>query len=365
MKQSIQQIGEQGEKDLLNILNDLLTNFSRISSLRRSDAGFQEGKDIKVEGVFNKKHNEIAILGEQKYKWFFEVKNYKSKLDAYKISGKITQLCNSQYKFDIFCIFSPHEDFPSLWEDTLTQEKIFNIPQYPFGIVLWTPSTRIKENLKAFPDIYERIYGDKIDISDKEKYRLQREWINEIKIQTDAGNKKQIEFVNLFKGNNAIWIPESIEDAKKCLSDSGNMKEDGQKANRLRKKLSYGGVNSEIDIMNAKNNRLLSEAIRRKNRKTNERFYSRLNSLRYELYNFCCKIEKTVLTNNKRDEAIAFIKHFENEIVDFKSKYKDSTLIDRLPDFYYVGQMYDITGECLLSLSNKWLKEVNDKYGSK
>jgi hypothetical protein len=357
MKQTAQVKGVIGESNLLEILSELLKKFSNVSSLRKYESGFQGGKDIKAEGFFKKRRNEVAEITSNKYRWFFEVKNYKSKLDLYKVTGKIHQITSSQNKIDVFCLFSPHEDISGIWEDSFEDdEKILQLPHCPFKIILWTPSKGIKENLKAFPEIYEKVYGEKIDITEKERSRILKNWIKEIIKATKEGNKIQKKYIELFKGDEQIWIPESIDNAKEIIRSARCLKEDGEKSDILNRKMKLGGIESESEILNAKTNRIMSEGIRRKYKKTNATFYSKLNELRQELYNFCSKIENGVLEKHKSDEAKIFFKEFSNKIIDFKQRYRDTALISRLPDFYYKGQMLDITGECLLSLSNKWLK---------
>jgi len=362
MKVHAQKQGEIGEKNLLLVLQELLTQFSKLTSLRRYESGYQEGKDIKAEGLFNKKRNVVAEIGSEKFKWFFEVKNYKSKLDPYKITGKISQVRHSQYKIDVFCLFSPHEDLHGLLEDIFTQEKLLNVPEYPFLIVLWTPSMQIKEKLKAFPQIYEKVYGEKITISKDEQKKCLEEWEKEIKEQTKKGREIQEKFMQLYQGDIQVWIPDSIESAKKSIKSAGSLEDDFKKSGILKKKLAYGGITASNEVFNAKHNRIYSEAIRRRYKKKDERFYNKLNELRQELYNFCLNIEKDVLENKNIDEAKHFLDKFTAVISQFKKDYRDSDLIKYLPDFYYKGQMFDITGECLLSLSNKWLKEVEKQY---
>lgn len=359
-KLNAQKKGVIGEKNLLNILNQLLNKFSSISSLRKYESGYQEGKDIKAEGFFNKKRNEIAQISTHKYKWFFEVKNYKSKLDPYKIVGKISQIKNSQHKIDVFCLFSPHEDISGIWEDNLTSKKLFHLPEYPFAIVLWTPAMNIKNKIKAFPELYEQIFGTKIKINKEKKEEILKEWISEITSQTKEGNKIQKDYISKFQGDKPLWIPDSIKSAKESIKKAKCLPEDNNKSNILNRKLNAGGIKAPSEIMNAKQNRIMSEGIRRKYKKKNKPFYSKLNELRQELYNFCHTLENSVLEKNDKNEAQVFFNEFSSKIKKFKEEYRDSKLIDKLPDFYYKGQMLDITGECLLSLSNKWLNEVKD-----
>jgi len=359
-KTNAQKIGAVGETNLLNILNELLSEFSSISSLRKYESGYQEGKDIKAEGFFNKKKNEIAQISPRKFKWFFEVKNYKSKLDPYKIVGKISQIKGSQHKIDVFCLFSPHEDLNGLWEDNLTAEKLFHLPEYPFVIVLWTPSMNIKERLKAFPELYEKIFDEKITITKEDKKGILDDWIKEIECQTKKGNEIQNEYIKKFHGDKPIWVPDSVNGAKESIKKAKCLVEDNKKSDILKRKLNAGGITAPNEILNAKQNRIMSEGMRRKHKKKNNPLYSKLNEFRQELYNFCHTLEKGVLEKNKKNEAEIFLQEFSLKIKKFKEEYKDSDLIKKLPDFYYKGQMLDITGECLLSLSNNWLEEVKD-----
>ena len=181
---------------------------------------------------------------------------------------------------------------------------------------------------------------------------------------TIEGKGIQKEFISKFRGVNQVWIPDSIEDAKDSILSSGfpekaNTKND----NILKKKLNCGGVISVGEIDSAKRNRIFSEGVRRKYKHKDDLFYNRLNELRQEIYNFCIKLEKEVLDKEELNEAIKFLERFEIDVKGFKENYRDIDLIKKLPDFYFKGQMFDITGACLLSLSKKWLEKVKKING--
>lgn len=360
-KNNAQKKGVHGEKWLIDIFEELLKEFSNISSLRRYESGSQLGKDVKAEAILEK-NDFIGIVTDEKLKWFFEVKNYKSKLNIGKLLTKLHQLRASNAKIDCFCLFSPFQDLHGLFEDDALNDKLIQMPDFPFKLVLWTPANRIKEKLRCLPKIYEKIYGENVKITDEEKKEIQKVWIKEIYDQTLEGKNKRKEFLEKWAGEKPIWVPESIEEAERVILDSdGNLKSDLKKRGTLEKKLSCGGINSHHDIISAKRSRIRSEGTRRKYKKINESMYLRLNALRIELENFCLKLEKEVFYNNTKDEAKIFLKEFSNKIEKFKEDYCDVDLIQKLSNlpWYFEGQMYDITGECVLSLSKKWLKEFN------
>lgn len=364
---SIQKKGTRGEKWLIEIFEELLNQFSQISSLRRYEAGSQLGKDVKAEAII-KKNNYIGIVTDEKLKWFFEVKNYQSKLYLNQLIMKIHQLRASNAKIDCFCLFSPFQDLHGLFEDGLQNDKLLQMPEYPFKIVFWTPSHRIKEKLRCLPDIYEKIYEEKIKITKEEQKQIQEMWIKEIYDQSIEGKKIRKDFLEKWSGEKPIWVPESIEEAEKTILDSnGDLKPDIKKRGILEKKLNCGGIDCHQDILSAKRTRILSEGIRRKYKKTNESMYVRLNALRYELENFCLKLEKEVFNKDISEETKVFLEEFSKKIGKFKKDYSDNDLIQKLDTltWYYSGQMYDITGECVLSLSKKWLKEVKNLVDEK
>lgn len=355
-----QKKGVQGENWLIEIFKELLNEFSTISSLRRYESGSQMGKDVKAEAILSK-NNFIGDVTKEKLKWFFEVKNHQSRLYPSQLLSKIFQVRASNVKIDCFCLFSPFEDLHGLFEDDLLNDKLIKLPDFPFKIILWTPSYRIKEKLSCLPVIYEKIYGEKSKLTDEERKKIQEEWIKEIYDDTLEGKKKREEFLKKWAGDKPIWVPESIEEAEKIISESdADLKEDKEKRGTLEKKLSYGGIDCHQDILTAKRSRIRSEGTRRKYKKTNELMYSRLNALRVELENFCLNLEKDIFDNNTEDEAKLFLKEFSNKIEKFKKEYSDVDLIQQLSSvpWYFSGQMYDITGECVLSLSKKWLEEI-------
>ena len=94
---SIQKKGVQGEKWLIEIFDELLEQFSHISSLRRYESGSQLGKDVKAEAIL-KKNNCIGIVTDEKFKWFFEVKNQQSKLYTNQMLMKKHQMRSSNSK---------------------------------------------------------------------------------------------------------------------------------------------------------------------------------------------------------------------------------------------------------------------------
>ena len=359
-KNHSQKIGEKGEKCLIDIFIELLDQFSQISSLRRYDAGYQGGKDVKAEAIL-KKNNFLGIATDEKLKWFFEVKYYKSKLNIEKFIMKLFQLKQSNLRVDCFCLFSPHENLQGWLEDGLEDDRLVPVEEFPFKIVLWTPSHRIKEKLKCFPGIYEDIYGEKINPSKEEIEKIQGDWIKEIHKQTTEGKTIKDNYLKKWKGNAPIWVPESIEEAQKTILESeGDLKKDTKKAGTLEQKLNYGGIKTHQDILLAKRTRIFSEGTRRKYKKINEDMFIRLNALRHELEVFCLELEKNIFDEEKVNEAELFIRHFSKKIEKFKEQYQDFDLIQKFKPYplYFDGQMYDITGECTLSLSKKWLKEI-------
>lgn len=363
----IQKKGVRGENWLIEIFKELLEEFSSISSLRRYESGSQLGKDVKAEAIL-RKNNFIGIITDEKIKWFFEVKNYQSKLYPNQLISKMYQLRASNAKIDCFCLFSPFQDLHGLFEDDLLNDKLIQLPDFPFKIVLWTPANMIKEKLRCLPEIYEKIYGEKIEIKKGEKEKIQEDWIKEIYDQSIEGKKIRKDFLEKWSGEKPIWVPESIEEAEKTILDSdGDLKPDIKKRGVLEKKLKCGGINCHQDILSAKRSRIRSEGTRRKYKKTNESMYVRLNALRIEIENFCLKLEKEIFSNNIKDEAEIFLEEFSLKIEKFKKDYSDVDLIQKLNTlpWYYKGQMYDITGECVLSLSKKWLKEFKNLVDEK
>ncbi|MFA4819862.1 MAG: hypothetical protein WC613_02775, partial [Candidatus Aenigmatarchaeota archaeon] len=236
--------GDLGERKLVAILENLLDTFSSISSLRRYESGYQGGKDAKLEALL-KKNNVLGICGKEKLKWFFEVKNYRSKLNPEKLFLKIHQVKASNVEIDCFCLFSPHEDLSGLFEDSLTNNNLINLPEYPFKIVLWTPSHRIKEKLMAFPQIYKEIYGSEITLDENRHSIIIADWIAEIENQNKEGRKIRLDFLEKFRGNEQIWIPGSVAEAKKCIEEiDGDLNESDIKESSLETKLRTGGITS-------------------------------------------------------------------------------------------------------------------------
>jgi len=297
-----QKKGKKGENNSIKALKVLFEQFSRISSIRKYESGFQGGKDIKTFAFF-KKNNFLGIVGDKNLKWFFEVKHYESKLNPEKVVYKIHQVKASNLEIDCFCLFSPKEDIHGILEDSLSEKKVLDNPEYPFKIVLWTPSQNIKSKLSCFPEVYKEIYDEESNISDDDKKEILNNWIEEIYKQTEEGKKIREDFVTKFKGINPIWIPESINYAQNIIIDDEGQKTFSEKQSILEQKLRMGGINEYQDILKAKRNRILSEGIRRKYKKSDEIIFMELTSIKYELENFCLDLEKNILEKESTNEA--------------------------------------------------------------
>lgn len=159
-----QQRGDEFEQAIYDLLQRLLRDLGfQITHRRRQKAGTQFGRDLHFKWV-----DDTGIESS----WFFECKNYSSPPDTNEVFGKIEQALNSGYRIDCWALISPHEDVTNEVDELLEKKR----KECPFDVVLWTPSTEVRELISLYPKLYKQVYGKAARLTRSRRQKILDKW---------------------------------------------------------------------------------------------------------------------------------------------------------------------------------------------
>jgi tetratricopeptide (TPR) repeat protein len=127
-----------------------------VTEARQQETGTQNGFDIR-----------IGFLDEsgRVRTFYFECKDYKTKISWNDIAVKIHELHASNHRPDGFIALSPHRDFSNIHINVI--DNLTKSLQTP--IKYWTPSTNVKEYFSLDDAFYEFVFGKRPETTEEEK----------------------------------------------------------------------------------------------------------------------------------------------------------------------------------------------------
>jgi tetratricopeptide (TPR) repeat protein len=150
------------ERKALEYLKSLFEQLGfPVLEARSQQSGTQNGFDIRI--TFHDDQNKVR-------KFYFECKDYTSKLYWEKIAVKILELNTSRHPVDGFIAISPHEDLSNI--NTNVND---NFPRFvKFPIRFWTPESYVKAYFSLDKVIFEYLYNEITNISEEEKETIRQ-----------------------------------------------------------------------------------------------------------------------------------------------------------------------------------------------
>nr|WP_315396847.1 NACHT domain-containing protein [uncultured Sphingobacterium sp.] len=135
----------------------------KVTRKRNQNSGTQDGYDLLIEIVTSK---------YKSYTIFAECKDYSSTLNYTQAIEKIPHLVSTHKNIDLLLFISPYEDFKNPNEPSKL-DKFYNKIASECPVLFLTPEYNIKEYFGLYPDLFKRVYGDKvIPLSEESKHKL-------------------------------------------------------------------------------------------------------------------------------------------------------------------------------------------------
>jgi tetratricopeptide (TPR) repeat protein len=128
----------------------------RVTEARQQETGTQNGFDLKIRFLDD--------TGKER-KFYFECKDYRTRISWNDIAVKIHELHASNHHADGFIALSPHMDFSNIHINVIA--KLSRTLQTP--IVYWTPESNVKLYFSLDEDLYMSLYGNRPGTSEEEK----------------------------------------------------------------------------------------------------------------------------------------------------------------------------------------------------
>ncbi|MEZ6255193.1 MAG: tetratricopeptide repeat protein [Patescibacteria group bacterium] len=171
---------EDATYSLIKLLSDEL-GFG-ILELRRQGKGTQFGKDLKWRFLVT---SATEPHTKTEYTWFFEDKNHEDKdLGTKELAPKIVEVhkYTTNQILDVCCFLLPHVSVKNEMEEIISDEGL-----YPFKISCWSPDQEIENLVMCYPDLYERIYGERKEHASAKRQKYIELWKHTILATSTSG----------------------------------------------------------------------------------------------------------------------------------------------------------------------------------
>ncbi|MBL0741395.1 tetratricopeptide repeat protein [Chryseolinea lacunae] len=152
--------GNEFELQVLQYLRSLFGELEfPIIEARRQKAGTQNGFDIRI-GFLDQNGRER--------KFYFECKEYKTSISWNEISVKLQELYASNHQADGYIALSPYVDFSNIQINIIDSlQRTLKCP-----IKYWTPENNVKEYFSLSDDLYFKLYGERVSLSDIDRTHI-------------------------------------------------------------------------------------------------------------------------------------------------------------------------------------------------